>query len=93
MGTIEQILLCDKFAGVGSFKDKSKYAYRILLYLLSKGKTIYPVNLRGDEIEGLKCYKSILEIEDTIDAISIITQPGVTEIIVKQCSDNGISNI
>src|SRR3989442_5503512 len=37
----------------------------------SKGYTVYPVNPSYDEILGLKCYKSLLDIQEPVDIVDI----------------------
>src|SRR3989442_8431181 len=49
------------FAGVGM---------GFLLSLMELGvQTVYPVNPKYDEIEGLKCYASVLDIEGPVDHV------------------------
>src|SRR5207247_3949130 len=46
-------------------------SYRALVHMKSKGYTVYPVNPSYDEILGLKCYKSLLDIQDQVDIVDI----------------------
>ena len=57
---IKEFLEQKKYTIIGSFKNDSKYAYKILKELKRRGKKVYPVNPRISEVEGLKCYKSII---------------------------------
>ncbi|MFH1414692.1 MAG: CoA-binding protein [Elusimicrobiota bacterium] len=91
--TIENILSGSSFAVIGSFKDKSKYSYRILLNLIALGKEVYPVNPRGGTVEDLKCYKSVTDIPADVNAVTIVTPPEVTEKIVAECKEKGIKNV
>ncbi len=90
---IKKILSSSSFAVAGSFRNKSKYAYQILLMLIKQEKKVWPVNPRGGIVEGIKCYKTVLDIEEDIEAISIVTPPAITEAIVEQCREKGIYNI
>ena len=90
---IKEFLLQKNFAVVGSFRNESKYAYKILKNLKQKGYEVYPVNPKLKEIEGLKCYPTILDIPITVDVVDIVTPPAVTEQIVKQCFKKGITRI
>ncbi|MBN1621030.1 MAG: CoA-binding protein [Endomicrobiales bacterium] len=82
-----------KYAVAGSFKDETKYAYQILKKLKNKGVTVYPINPTLKEVEGLKCYKSVMDLPETVDVINVVTPPAVTENIVKQCSEKGIKRV
>jgi uncharacterized protein len=86
-------LSCKSFAIAGSFKNTDKYAYQVLLKLKNKTSKIYPINPGNKEVEGFKCYRSVLDIADTVEAISIVTQPQVTEKIVEECFKKGIKHV
>ena len=58
-------------AVVGLSRDPDKASYRVARYLQSVGYRIIPVNPFADEILGEKCYKSLLEVPDTIDIVDI----------------------
>jgi len=79
-----------RIAVVGSFRNETKYAYRIFKTLKEKGYKVFPVNRRSGEIEGIKSYARIEDIPENIDAVSIITPPQVTINIVKDCKDKGV---
>ncbi|MFH1505296.1 MAG: CoA-binding protein [Candidatus Omnitrophota bacterium] len=82
-----------RFAVVGSFRNESKYAYKILKMLIKKGYQVYPVNPRLKEVEGLACYASIKDIPVIVDAVDIVTPPAVTEKIVRECKELGITRV
>ena len=90
---IKDFLKQRSFAVVGSFRDESKYAYRILKALKTKGYQVYPVNPRLKEVAGLICYPSIKDIPVICDVVDIVTPPKVTERIVKECKEKGITRI
>ena len=90
---VEDFLKEKSFAVVGSFRDESKYAYKILKTLAKKGCAVYPVNPNISDVEGIRCYKRINDIPFDIDAVSIVTPPSVTDTIVKECLRNGIKKI
>ncbi|OIO75099.1 MAG: hypothetical protein AUJ85_04115 [Elusimicrobia bacterium CG1_02_37_114] len=90
---IKEFLNQRNFAVVGSFRDESKYAYKILKDLIRKRCKVYPVNPNIKEVEGLKCYPSIPNISEPIDVVDIVTPPVVTEQIVKQCLQKGITRV
>jgi len=90
---IKEFLEQKSFAVVGSFRNESKYAYKILKYLKQKGYEVYPVNPKIKEVEGLKCYPSILDIDKVVDVVNIVTPPEVTEEIVKQCLQKKIAYV
>jgi len=81
------------FAIVGSFRNKSQYAYQILLTLKRRGYEVYPVNPHIKEIEGLICYANVKDIPVICDVADLVTPPRVTERIVRECKEKGIKRV
>lgn len=79
-----------RFAVIGSFRNKEKFAYRIFIDLIKKGYEVFPVNPRIGEVEGRVCYKTISDIPGNIDVANIVTPPSVTEGILKECLQKSI---
>ena len=52
-----------------------------------------PVNPSGGEIEGLTAYTDLASVPGTIDGVSIITPPKVTEQVVAQALGLGIKHL
>ena len=82
-----------RFAVIGSFRNKEKFAYRILVDLIKKGYEVFPVNPRLGEVEGRVCYKTISDIPYSVDVANIVTPPLVTESILKECLQKGIKRV
>jgi len=87
---VKDFLQQKRFAVVGSFRNKEKFAYRILIDLKKKGYEVFPVNPRLGEVEGRVCYKTISDIPYSVDVANIVTPPLVTESILKECLQKGI---
>ncbi len=90
---VKDFLKQKRFAVVGSFRNESKYAYKILKKLREKGYEVYPVNPRIDKIEGIKCHRSISDIPERIDVANVVTPPLITEKIVRECREKSIRRI
>ena len=90
---VKDFLKQKSFAVAGSFRNESKYAYRILKTLKEKGYKVYPVNPRLKEVDGLTCYPSVKEITESVDVVDIVTPPQITEKIVRECKEKGISRV
>ncbi|MDD3296472.1 MAG: CoA-binding protein [Candidatus Omnitrophica bacterium] len=78
------------FVIAGSFRDETKYAYKILKILIKKGRQVYPVNPGISEVEGLRCYKNISDIPFEIDGVSLVTPPAISEQLLKQCLEKHV---
>ena len=79
---VKDFLKQKRFAVVGSFRNETKYAHKILKTLITKGYEAYPVNPRHGGVDGIKCYKSISDIPFDIDVVNVVTTPSVTETVI-----------
>ena len=79
---------------IGASANSSKGGY-FILNNVRKGFTgsIYPVNPTYPEIDGLKCYPSILDVPDPVDlAIIFVPAPLVPEVL-RECAERGIAGV
>ncbi len=58
-------------AVLGASPKPDRYAYRAMQMLREHGHRAIPVNPAFDEILGDKCYRSIAEIPDTVDTVTM----------------------
>ena len=88
-------LLKDKhnsIALVGASNDKSKYGYKILVDLISKGHTVIPVNNKEKEIEGMKVFQTVHEILECPSIINFVVPPNIGFNITKDLVECGYDN-
>lgn len=80
-------------AVIGASRSHEKIGYSLVANLKSfKGK-LYPINPFAKKILGFKCYKSVLGIPDSIDAVLIAIPAPKVPPIVQECVDKKIKNI
>ncbi|EHR78716.1 CoA-binding protein [Thermococcus litoralis DSM 5473] len=82
-----------KIALVGASKNPAKYGNIILKDLLSKGFEVLPVNPNYDEIEGLKCYRSVKELPKDVDVIVFVVPPKVGLQVAKEAVEAGFKKL
>jgi len=63
---------------IGASAERAKYGNKSVRAHLKQGWKVFPVNPKETEIEGLKVYKSILDIPEKIDRISVYLPPKVS---------------
>lgn len=78
---------------IGASNNKSKFGNKAVRAYLRQGHTVYPVNQMESEIEGLKVYKSILDIPDTIDRVSLYLPPHIGISVLDEIAQKGIEEI
>lgn len=90
---IDRFLSSPAYGVVGASSNREKYGNRVLRCYLMNGKTAIPVNPSETEIEGIACVGSVSDLPDSVESISIITPPAVTERVVEEAIGRGIRNI
>lgn len=78
-------------AGVSRSGDQAANA--VYKKLRDAGYQVFPVNPKAKEVEGDPCYADVKSIPGGVDAVVIATQPQVTEQIVRECAEAGISQV
>ena len=69
--TIQKIFDLKTIAVVGMSPKPERPSHYVALYLRDNGYTIFPVNPGQDEIAGLKCYPSLLDIPKTVNIVNV----------------------
>jgi len=90
---VKEFMAQKRFAVVGATDNTEKYGYRIFKNLKDRGYEVYPVNPRVKEVEGVKCYPRLADIPVKVDVVDFIVPPAVTESIVRECKDLGLTRI
>lgn len=62
---------------IGASSNRNKYSNKAVRAYIEKGWTVYPVNPNLQEVEGIPCYKSIEDVPEPIDRISIYVPPSI----------------
>lgn len=63
---------------MGASQNRNKFGNKAVRAFKAKGYKVYPINPTVSEIEGIKVYKSILEVpENEIDMVSMYLPPEI----------------
>ena len=89
---LEKAFYPKSIAIVGASNNPAKLGYSIVKAVLSGGFKghIYPINLKGGEISGLRAYKSVLEIPKDVDFALISIPAKLVPKAVMECGEKGI---
>jgi acetyltransferase len=89
---LEPLFRPKSIAIIGATEDPKRIAGLPLKYALDhgyKGK-IFPVNPSRDLVRGLKCYRSVLDIPEEVDAAVIVVPAETVLDVLEQCAQKGI---
>lgn len=82
-----------RIAILGASQDPNKFGNKAVRAYVKSGYTVYPVNPRADEIEGLKAYPTVLDIPEDVDTASIYLPPRLTLDVLDDLARKGIKEV
>lgn len=87
------MLQAKSVAIIGASDNRNKYGNKAVRAYLQKGYSVYPVHPLLKTVEGIKAYKSILDISGEIDIASFYVPPSIGVKVVEEVAKKGIKNI
>jgi uncharacterized protein len=90
---IREFLAGDVFAVVGASNDRWKYGNKVLRCYLQNGRRAIPVNPNAEEVEDIAAVSDLASLPEPVHGASIITPPDVTEKIVEEAAEAGVTRL
>ena len=79
---------------LGASADRSKFGNKSIRAHQQQGFTVYPVNPKGGQIEGLAVYKSLAEVPaGNLDRISVYLPPHVVLQVLPEIAARGAEEV
>lgn len=80
---------------VGVAREEGKVGHYVFDNLREGGfeGAVYPVNPRADEIHGVRCYASVLDLPETPDLAVIVVPAQHTVGVMRECAEKGIDSV
>lgn len=79
--------------GASGVEGKLGYnVFRNLLFHNFQGK-LYPINAKGEDVQGVKSYRKITDVPDPVDLAIVIVPAAVAEESIAQCCEKGVKYI
>jgi len=72
---------------IGASADRRKYGNKAVRAFKQGGWSVFPVNAKADEIEGLRCYHSLSEVPDPVDRISLYVPPAIGKQLLAEIAE------
>lgn len=82
-------------AVIGASRGTDKLGYSVLNNIVQYGYPgkVYPINPKADEILGLKCYPSVLNVPDPIELAVIVIPAKHVAAALEECGQKGVKGI
>lgn len=90
---VDKFLASKAFGVAGASSNRAKYGNKVLRCYQQNNMTAFPINPKETEVEGIESYPDVASLPDSVDSISIITPPPITEKLVDAIIARGISNV
>lgn len=90
---IENFLSYRRLAMVGVSRNAKDFSRTLFRELNSRGYDMVPVNPAVDEVEGVKCFGRVSEIEPAVQGALLMVPSRLSADVVKDCAAAGISQI
>jgi len=90
---IEEFVAQRVWAVVGASTDPTKFGHKVYRTLRDAGYTVHGVNVNGGMIEGQRLHRDLADLPETPQVVDTVVPPKVTEKVVQQCSELGITRV
>ncbi|OLD57458.1 MAG: CoA-binding protein [Acidobacteria bacterium 13_1_40CM_2_64_6] len=80
-------------AVIGASNDRRKFGNRAVRAYRLRGYTVVPINPHETEVEGLRAYKSVLEVPGPIEMASFYVPPEVGERVIEEIARKQIPEV
>jgi len=79
---------------IGASRDTSAIGHIVLKNLINGGfgGAIFPVNPKADEILGMRCYRSILDVPSSVDLAIVVVPAPFAPAVIGECGEKRVPN-
>jgi len=93
MERIEEFLGQKRLAVVGVSHEPKDFSRTLFREFRQRGYDAVPVNPEAREIDGQPCFARVQEIQPPVPAVLLMTSPGVTDAVVRDCAEAGVKTV
>ena len=90
---IEDFLAQKRIALIGVSRKPGSFSVPVFQELSRRGYDVVPVNPNTSEFQGRRCFARVQDIQPPVQAALLMTPPDVTDTVVRDCADAGISRV
>jgi len=86
---LEKFFLPKSIAVIGASNNPNKLGYDIFHNLKRYGGRVYPVNVKGGEVQGVKAYRSVREIPEKVDMCVVVVPKKFVKDAIRDSGESG----
>ncbi len=90
---INDFLAQKRLAVVGVSRTEKHFSRALFRDLRKFGYDVVPVHNEAGEIDGMSCARQVQDIAPPVDGALIMTPPEVTEKVVEDCAEAGVTRV
>ena len=80
-------------AVIGASSDRAKFGNKAVRAFANQGYTVVPIHPKEETVEGLKAYKSVLDVPGPIDMASMYLAPAIGLTVIEDVAKKGIPEV
>ena len=80
-------------AVIGASSNRQKFGNRAVRAFQRQGYTVIPINPHEQQVEGLKTYRSVLDVPGAIDMATMYVPPEIGEQVIEQIAQKRIGEV
>jgi uncharacterized protein len=93
MEDVQEFLGQKRFAFVGVSRQEKDFSRALFREFQTRNYQPVPVHLEATEIEGVRCFAHLRDIQPPVDSVLLMTSPTVTNVLMQECVEAGIKRI
>ncbi len=95
MRNLDPVFNPKSIAVIGASREPGKIGHVITKNFLDGGfiGNVYPINPKADEILGMKCYPSVMDVPSKIDSAVVAINSRLVPGVLKECGEKGITGV
>ena len=93
LSTIQDFLSQHRIAIVGVSHNPKDFSRTLLSELRQRGYDAVAVNPELKDVDGKTCFAHVQDIPQEVDGAILMTSPGVSEEVVRDCAEAGITRV
>ena len=78
---------------IGASGNRSKFGNKAVRAFLKKGYRVFPINPKEETIEGVPVFRSVLDIDEKLDMVSVYLNPGMGMALLEEIAQKGAGEL